>query len=82
MKKIRYYLGDQHENSKVPIIKSLNDLLGFRIFVQDVDLVHDELKNDINIKVHIDRMYMERKMDILDYIYILKIITINSFHWN
>lgn len=59
--KIRYYLGDQHENGKVPIIKSLNDLLGFRIFVQDVDFVHDELKNDTNIKVHIDRMYMRKK---------------------
>ena len=59
--KIRYYLGDQHENGKVPIIKSLNDLLGFRIFVQDVDLIYNKLKNDTNIKVYIDRMYMRDK---------------------
>lgn len=32
--KILYYLGTEHEHGKVPINKSLNDFLGFRIFVE------------------------------------------------
>ena len=56
--KIRYYLGPQHENGKVPINKSLNDFLGFRIFVQDVNLVHNRLEVDTSVNAIIDRMYM------------------------
>lgn len=59
--KIRYYLGDQHENGKVPINKSLNDFLGFRIFVQDVCLIYSALNHDQNIKTHMDRMYMRNR---------------------
>lgn len=59
--KIRYYLGPQHENGKVPINKSINDFLGFRIFVQDVNLVYNRLEIDTSVNAIIDRMYMRDK---------------------
>lgn len=61
--KIKYYLGPQHENGKVPINKSLNDFLGFRILVDNVVLICNNLKQDKSIENIIDRMYMRNEDD-------------------
>ena len=59
--KIKYYLGPQHENGKVPINKSLNDFLGFRILVDNVVLIYNNLNQDKSIVDIIDRMYMRNE---------------------
>lgn len=59
--KIIYYLGPEHEDGKVSINKSLNDLLGFRIFVENLEIIYTNLCKDNEVKKIINRMYMRNK---------------------
>ena len=59
--KIIYYLGPEHEGGKVSINKSLNDLLGFRIFVENLEIIYTNLCKDNEVKNIINRMYMRNK---------------------
>ena len=45
--KLLYYMNDIHENGKIPINKCLNDFLGFRIFVDDLESIYDSLQKSI-----------------------------------
>ena len=40
-------MNDIHENGKIPINKCLNDFLGFRIFVDDLESIYDSLQKSI-----------------------------------
>lgn len=60
--KLLYYMNDIHKNGKIPINKCLNDFLGFRIFVDDLDNIYEILQNSpiINQKI---RMYLRADDD-------------------
>lgn len=47
--KIIYYMGEAHEFGKIPLNKCLNDFLGFRIIVNDLDSIYAILKSDDRI---------------------------------
>lgn len=57
--KLLYYMTAEHEFGKVSINKSLNDFLGFRIFVNDLHNIQGRLMNDTNLKTLV-RMYVRR----------------------
>ena len=61
--KILYYLGPEHEYGKVPINKSLNDFLGFRIFVENLELIYHDLKCDSKVTDIVARMYLRENGD-------------------
>ena len=60
--KLLYYMSDLHENGKIPINKCLNDFLGFRIFVDDLDTIYEILQNATMINQKI-RMYLREDDD-------------------
>lgn len=55
--KLLYYMTDVHEFGKVPLNKCLNDLLGFRILVIDLESVYATLKHDDRV-TSITKMYL------------------------
>ena len=55
--KLLYYMTDVHEFGKVPLNKCLNDLLGFRILVIDLESVYGTLKHDDRV-TSITKMYL------------------------
>lgn len=61
--KILYYLGPEHEYGEVPINKSLNDFLGFRIFVENLELIYHDLKCDSKVTDIVARMYLRENGD-------------------
>lgn len=55
--KILYYMGENHEFGKIPLNKCLNDFLGFRILVDDLDYIYSNLKSD-NRVTNIVKFYL------------------------
>lgn len=60
--KLLYYMTDVHEFGKVPLNKCLNDFLGFRILVIDLESVYGALKCD-NRVTNITKMYLRTDGD-------------------
>lgn len=48
--KILYYMTANHEYGGVPLNKCLNDFLGFRILVSDLDSLYERLMSDNDLK--------------------------------
>lgn len=59
--KLMYYLSEEHEYGKVAINKSLNDFLGFRILVDDLEDVYQSLRDDREVSTIVARMYLRQK---------------------
>lgn len=57
--KLLYYMNDLHENGKIPINKCLNDFLGFRIIVDDLEFIYDSLQKS-TIKNQNIKMYLRK----------------------
>ena len=55
-------MNDLHKNGKIPINKCLNDFLGFRIFVDDLESIYDSLQKS-SIKNQKIRMYLREDGD-------------------
>lgn len=55
--KILYYMSRNHQFGKIPLNKCLNDFLGFRVLVDDLETVHDSLKIDSRV-TSISKMYL------------------------
>lgn len=60
--KILYYMSEIHEFGKVPLNKCLNDFLGFRILVKDLEYVYCALQSD-NRVTGIAKMYLRTDGD-------------------
>lgn len=57
--KLLYYMSEKHQFGKIPLNKCLNDFLGFRILVSDLDDVYNSLDTNYNLKT-IVKMYLRK----------------------
>lgn len=57
--KLLYYMSEKHQFGKIPLNKCLNDFLGFRILVSDLDDVYNSLDTNDNLKT-IVKMYLRK----------------------
>ncbi|MDT2859202.1 hypothetical protein P7H71_04695 [Lactococcus lactis] len=55
--KLLYYMSEAHLFGKVPLNKCLNDFLGFRILVDDLDVIYNSLETNDDLKT-IVKMYL------------------------
>lgn len=60
--KLLYYMSENHEFGRIPLNKCLNDFLGFRILVNNLEAVFDALQND-NRVTNIAKLYLRTDGD-------------------